>query len=184
MKQTLENKNVRLAITLTVIAVAMFGFGYALSPIYDALCRAGIIQQTRPDDIKPIAINGLYKVDESRAITVEFMTTLNEKTDMVFRAETQKITIHPGEYRTVNFYAENKTDKVMIARATADFSPDVVKNYFEKTECFCFSKQTFKPHEVKVMPMRFVINPELPAQHKTITLAYTFFDITDKSVKE
>lgn len=183
MRQKLENKNVKLAITLALIAVVMFGFGYALAPIYDALCRAGIIQQTRPDDVKPIANNTLYKIDKSRDITVEFMTTLNEKTDMIFRAEKQKITVHPGNYYTVNFYAENKSDKVLIARAIPDFSPDLAKNFFEKTQCFCFEKQTFKAHEAKVMPMRFVINPEFPAHYKTITLSYTFFDITAQSVK-
>jgi cytochrome c oxidase assembly protein subunit 11 len=83
----------------------------------------------------------------------------------------------------VNFYAENKTDKVMVARAIASFSPAVISRYFEKIECFCFSEQTFQAKESKTMPMRFVINPELPEQYKTITLSYTFFDNTEKSVK-
>ncbi len=182
MNEDLKRKNTRLARTLLLVALAMFGFGYALVPIYDVLCEWKWIERDRPDAIK--AVNEtVYPVDKNREITIELMTSLNEATPMVFRAETKQLKVHPGEYRTVNFYAENKTDKVMVARAIASFSPAVASTYFEKTECFCFTEQTFKAREAKTMPMRFVINPELPEQYKTITLAYTFFDNTEKSVK-
>jgi cytochrome c oxidase assembly protein subunit 11 len=183
MREDLGKKNLKLARTLLLVAVAMFGFGYALVPIYDVLCEWKWIERDRPDDIKKVP-DVAYKVDMSREITIEFMTTLNESTPMEFRAEKKQLIVHPGEYHTVNFYAENKTDKVMIARAIASFSPAVTSSYFEKTECFCFSEQTFKAKEAKTMPMRFVINPELPEQYKTITLSYTFFDNTEKSIRK
>lgn len=176
-------KNLRLARTLFLVAVAMFGFGYALVPIYDVLCEWKWIERDRPDDIKKVPETA-YKVDVSRDITIEFMTTLNGSTPMEFKAEKKQLKVHPGEYYTVNFYAENKTDKDMLARAIASFSPAVISSYFEKVECFCFSEQTFKPREKKIMPMRFVINPEIPEQYKTITLSYTFFDNTEKSVNK
>lgn len=178
-----SKKNAKLARTLLLVAVAMFGFGYALVPIYDVLCEWKWIERDRPDDIKKVA-EAVYQVDMSREITVEFVTMLNESTPMEFRAEKKQIKVHPGEYHTVNFYAENKTDKTMLARAIASFTPAVTSNYFEKTQCFCFDEQTFKPKEAKTMPMRFVINPELPKQYETITLSYTFFDNTEKSVKK
>jgi len=182
MNEELKRKNTRLARTLLLVAVAMFGFGYALVPIYDVLCEWKWIERDRPDAIK--AVNEtVYPVDKSREITIELMTSLNEDTPMVFRAEKTQLKVHPGEYTTVNFYAENKTEKNMVARAIASFSPAVASTYFEKTECFCFTEQTFKAREAKTMPMRFVINPALPEQYKTITLAYTFFDNTEKSVK-
>lgn len=183
MSEDLSKKNAKLVRTLVLVAVGMFGFGYALVPIYDVLCEWKWIERDRPDDIKKVPETA-YKVDMSREITVEFLTTLNESTPMVFRAEKKQIKVHPGEYHTVNFYAENKTDKVMLARAIASFSPALTSTYFEKTECFCFSEQTFQPKEAKTMPMRFVINPELPKQYETITLSYTFFDNTEKSVKK
>ena len=183
MREDLGKKNLKLARTLLLVAVAMFGFGYALVPIYDVLCEWKWIERDRPDDIKKVP-DVAYKVDMSREITIEFMTTLNESTPMEFRAEKKQLIVHPGEYHTVNFYAENKTDKVMLARAIASFSPAVTSSYFEKTECFCFSEQTFKAKEAKTMPMRFVINPELPEQYKTITLSYTFFDNTEKSIRK
>ncbi len=176
-------KNLRLARTLFLVAVAMFGFGYALVPIYDVLCEWKWIERDRPDDIKKVPETA-YKVDVSRGITIEFMTTLNGSTPMEFKAEKKQLKVHPGEYYTVNFYAENKTDKDMLARAIASFSPAVISSYFEKVECFCFSEQTFKPREKKIMPMRFVINPEIPEQYKTITLSYTFFDNTENLVKK
>ncbi|MFZ2725623.1 MAG: cytochrome c oxidase assembly protein [Methylococcaceae bacterium] len=180
MSNNLNNKNIKLARILVFVAVAMFGFGYVLVPFYYTLCKWVGINQ--PDDVKQVKETS-YNIDKNRNINVEFMTMVNEKTPMIFRAETKQLTVHSGEYHTVNFYAENKSDKTIIARATASFTPNGVGEFFEKTQCFCFEKQTFKAHEVKIMPMRFVINPDLPAQHKTITLAYTFFDITDESVK-
>ena len=183
MSEGLRKKNAKLVRILVLVAAAMFGFGYALVPIYDVLCEWKWIERDRPDDIKKVP-EVAYKVDMSREITIEFMTTLNESTPMVFRAEKKQIKVHPGEYHTVNFYAENKTDKAMLARAIASFSPAITSSYFEKIQCFCFSEQTFKPKEAKTMPMRFVINPELPEQFKTITLSYTFFDNTEKSVNK
>ncbi|MCX7102443.1 MAG: cytochrome c oxidase assembly protein [Methylobacter sp.] len=182
MSEDVSKKNVKLARILLLVALGMFGFGYALVPLYDVLCEWKWLERDRPDAIKKAPEIG-YTVDLNREVTVEFMTTLNESTPMVFRTEKKQLKVHPGEYYTVNFYAENKTDKAMVARAIASFSPAVISRYFEKIECFCFSEQTFKAKEAKTMPMRFVINPELPEQYKTITLSYTFFDNTEKSVK-
>ena len=181
MKDSISKKNLKLARTLLVVAVTMFGFGYALVPIYDVLCEWKWIERDRPDDIKKVP-EVAYTVDVNREITVEFLTVLNESTPMIFRAETKQLKVHPGQYYTVNFYAENKTNKAMKARAIASFSPALISQYFEKIECFCFSEQTFKAKEAKTMPMRFVINPEIPEQYKTITLSYTFFDNTERSV--
>ena len=112
------------------------------------------------------------------------MTAINQSAPMVFRAEINKLKIHPGEYHTVNFYAENLTDNTMIAQAIPSISPGLAADYFKKTQCFCFTEQVFKPHEGRMMPVRFVVDPKLPVQYKTITLAYTFFDNTEKSVNK
>jgi cytochrome c oxidase assembly protein subunit 11 len=183
MIDSVDKKNRNLVRKLVLVAVLMFGFGYALVPLYDVLCEWKWIERDRPDDIKQVP-EIAYTVNRDREVNVEFLTVLNESTDMTFRAETKQIKVHPGQYYTVNFYAENKTDKPMLARAIASFTPAVISRYFEKIECFCFSEQTFKPREAKTLPMRFVINPEIPEEYKTITLSYTFFDNTEKSVKK
>lgn len=180
MKEGVTQKNAKLVRILVFVVLGMFGFGYALVPLYDVLCEiTGLNGKVESSAIKEVS----YEVDKNREITVEFMTALNEATPMVFRSEMKKLKVHPGEYYTVNFYAENKTDKVMIARAIPSISPGAVAEFFKKTECFCFSEQTFKAREGRTMPVRFVVNPELPEKYKTITLAYTFFDNTETSVK-
>ncbi len=175
MNEEIKKKNTRLVRKLLLIAVAMFGFGYALVPIYDVLCDiTGLNGKVESQAVKEI----IYPIDKNREITVEFITSLNEAAPMLFRAETKKLKVHPGEYYTVNFYAENKTNKVMKAQAIPSISPGLAAEYFKKTECFCFTEQTFNAREGRTMPVRFVVNPDLPKQYKTITLAYTFFDNT------
>ncbi len=175
---TLAQKNSRLVIKLFIVAVFMFGFGYALVPLYDVFCDVtGINGKT---DNKAAA-ETRYIIDQSREITVEFITSLNESAPMQFKAMTTKLRVHPGQYYTVKFYARNNTNKKLVAQAIPSISPGSAAEFFKKTECFCFSKQTFLAKEEKMMPVRFVVNPELPKRYKTITLSYTFFDITKDS---
>ncbi len=175
MTNTTEQKNTRLVKVLVLVGIAMFGFGYALVPIYNVLCDiTGINGKTNTQAVKEV----VYPVDKSREVKVEFLTTLNELTPLLFWVQTNSIKVHPGQYYTVNFYAENKTDKTILVRAIDSVTPGLSKDYFKKTVCFCFSQQTFKPHERKTMPVRFVVKPDLPKQYKTITLSYTFFDNT------
>lgn len=175
MAGEIENKNARLAKILVLIVIGMFGFGYALVPLYNVLCDiTGINGKAEAIAVK----EANYAIDNSREILVEFTTTLNETTAMVFRPETKQLRVHPGKYYTVNFYAENKSGRNMEAQAIPSFSPGLTAQYFEKVECFCFKKQLFKPGEAKTMPMRFVIKPDLPKEYKIVTLSYTFFDNT------
>ncbi len=180
MREAVDKKNTQLARKLVLIVIAMFGFGYALVPIYDVFCDiTGLNGKTAAEAVSEVN----YEIDLNRDITIEFVTSLNESAPMVFRTETRKIKVHPGQYYTVNFYAENTTDKAMVARAIPSITPGPAAEYFKKTECFCFTEQTFEPRQSKTMPVRFVVNPELPTKYKTITLAYTFFDNTKISVK-
>ena len=177
MSDEIEKKNTKLVRRLVILVVAMFGFGFALVPLYDVLCDiTGLNGKVDSVSAKEVA----YEIDKGREVTVEFMTALNESTPLVFSAETSKLKVHPGEYYRVNFYAENKTDSAMVAQAIPSISPGLAAEYFKKTECFCFTEQSFKARETKKMPVRFVIDPKLPIDFKTITLAYTFFDKTQK----
>jgi cytochrome c oxidase assembly protein subunit 11 len=180
MNTEVQEKNTKLVRILVFVVVGMFGFGFALVPLYDVLCDITGIN----GKVESVAVKeAVYQVDKNREITVEFMTALNEAAPMVFHSEMKKMKIHPGEYYTVNFYAENKTDKPMVAQAIPSISPGPAAEFFKKTECFCFTQQTFKAREGKTMPVRFVVDPKLPEKYKTMTLAYTFFDNTELSVK-
>jgi len=102
MSEKLSKNHTKLVRILVFVAVAMFGFGYALVPIYDVLCEWKWIERDRPDDIKKVS-EASYKVDMDREITVEFITTLNESTPMEFHPEVRQLKVHPGEYHTVIF---------------------------------------------------------------------------------
>jgi cytochrome c oxidase assembly protein subunit 11 len=177
---SLKQKNTKIVKILVLVVIGMFGFGYALVPLYDVLCDlTGLNGKAESVAAKEVP----YKVDMAREINVELLTSLNESTPLEFRAETKQLKVRPGEYHTVYFYAKNMADKVMEATAIPSFSPGVVGEYFKKVECFCFNQQTFKARESKRMPMRFAVNPDLPKDLKTITLSYTFFDNTKAAVQ-
>ena len=180
MSEAVERENTKLVRKLVIIVLAMFGFGYALVPIYDVFCDiTGLNGKTNTEAVAEIQ----FKIDTDREIALEFVTSLNEAMPMAFTTKTKKMKVHPGKYYTVNFYAENKTNKKMLARAIPSITPGPAAEYFKKIECFCFTEQTFEARQGKTMPVRFVIDPELPTKYKTITLAYTFFDNTKTSVK-
>lgn len=169
--------NAKLTWSIALVAVGMFGFGFALVPFYDVFCEwTGLNGKVKVEAVAQAD----YKVDESRELTLEFVTSLNQSMPLAFRAEKPKIKVHPGQYYTVQFYAENRTDKKMVGRAIPSIAPGWATQYLKKTECFCFSEQEFEPHKERAMPVRFVVDPELPENVKDMTLSYTFFDITDK----
>ena len=173
----LQKANARLVWRMVVIALLMFGMGFAIAPYYDAVCNFFGISGR----VKEASAEQALSVDESRQISLEFVTVVNGQMPLRFRAETGKLKIHPGQYYTVNFYAENTSDKKLIGRAIPTISPSWTSAYLKKTECFCFYDQVFEPHKERKMPVRFVVDPTVPADTKEMTLSYTFFDKTEKT---
>jgi cytochrome c oxidase assembly protein subunit 11 len=178
MSDNLQQKNAKLVKKLVMVALLMFGFGYALVPLYDVLCD--ITGQNAKMQVSE-NVDGQFVVDENRDVNVEFVTSINESTPLDFRVETRTIKVHPGQFYTVNFYAKNKLNHQLKAQAIPSISPGLVEEFFKKTQCFCFELQTFEANEEKIMPVRFVVNPKLPERYKTITLSYTFFDKTNNT---
>ncbi len=182
MSDDIQQSNSKLVRQLLFVVVAMFGFGYALVPIYDVFCEiTGLNGKTSDSAVQEAQA---YDVNLSRNVTLELITSINESAPIAFKSEVNKLKVHPGKYYTVNFIAENKTDEPMIARAIPSVTPGLTAEFLQKTECFCFQEQKFEAHERKVMPVRFVIDPELPEKYKTMTLAYTFFDNTDRTLEK
>lgn len=166
---------------LLVIVVAMFGFGYVMVPIYDVFCDiTGLNGKT--GRIAEGDIAKQYLVDESRLIKVEFMATNNGVIAWDFQPKVASMEVHPGKIYAAAYTALNQTDRDMVGQAVPSVSPGTAGLYFNKTECFCFTRQELKAGETKEMPLRFVIDPELPEDIQTLTLAYTFFDVTEQSV--
>lgn len=159
---------------LLLIVVLMSGFAYALVPMYQKICEAVGINDTR--DVNFAVANS--EVDLTRNVTVELLAAVNQSAPLRFEPLEKQVRIHPGEITTVRYRVVNNTDALLTAQAVPSYGPARAVRYLTKLECFCFSKQTFQPHEVREMPVVFYVSRELPLGMDTITLAYTFFDIT------
>jgi cytochrome c oxidase assembly protein subunit 11 len=177
-----ERSSRRHGLRLVVVVIAMFGFGFALGPIYDALCRVtGINGKTSGTQADAKA---LPTIDTSRLVTVQFVTTVNGGRPWEFRAEQAEVRVHPGQLATVNFHARNTEARDLVAQAVPNVAPWNAARHLHKTECFCFNNQPFKAGESKEMPVRFMLDPALPADVDVVTLSYTFFDVTESVARD
>jgi cytochrome c oxidase assembly protein subunit 11 len=166
--------NKRMLGKLLVVAVAMFGFGYALIPVYRQLCEVmGINVLTQKDGMAVRDAN--TQVDTSRSITIELDG--NAQGPWRFRPVQRSIVVHPGELATVMYEVVNTQGRTVQAQAIPSYAPQSATPHFKKVECFCFKQQTLTAHEARQMPVVFFIDPALPREVKTITLSYTFFEI-------
>lgn len=159
---------------LSLLTLLMFGFAYALVPLYNVMCTViGINGKTSPM-YAPLANS--KNIDYSREITVQFIASRNEELPWQFYPLVNKIVIHPGENKRVAFFAENDSGKQMTVQAIPSVSPGEVAKYIKKTECFCFQQQTLKNKESADLPLIFHIDREVPSDIKLVTLSYTLFD--------
>lgn len=162
-----------LALRLLALAVGMFGFGFLLVPLYDVFCEiTGFGGRTN----ETAATNVVAVADTSREIQLEFVTTVNQYAPWEFSSESAGMTVNPGGLYETWFVATNLTNSHKVAQAVPSVAPQQAARFFKKLDCFCFSNQSFEPGERKRMPVRFVIDSDLPDYIDTITLSYTFFD--------
>ena len=166
---------------LAVVAAGMFAFGYALVPLYEHICEAlGINILALGEKQVPggSTARANTQVDRSRTITVEF--DANARGPWMFRPAQASIRVHPGELATVMYEFQNVQDRKMAAQAIPSYAPRQASAHFNKLECFCFNEYMLKPGETKSWPVVFYIDPKLPKDVTTITLSYTFFEVSGK----
>jgi cytochrome c oxidase assembly protein subunit 11 len=172
-KSKQKNETRSLTLRLLVLAVGMFGFGFLLVPIYDVFCEVtGLGGKTNSE----AATDVTAVPDVNRQIDLEFVTTVNQYAPWEFHAELDGMTVNPGGIYEAIFIARNLTDKHKVAQAVPSVAPQQAAAHFKKLDCFCFTEQEFMPGEEKRMPVRFIVDSELPEFIDTITLSYTFFD--------
>ena len=167
----------RSLIEMVVLTAAMFGFGFAMVPLYNALCE--ITGLNGRDEGMMVASTAVSEPDYSRQVKVQLLTVVNGGREWQFRPEQSEITVHPGEFTTVNFVAENMLDQDVVGQAVPAVTPGKAARHVKKTECFCFNQQPFKAREKKIMPVRLMLDRDLPKDLTTVTLSYTFFDVTE-----
>ncbi len=180
--RTLLGDNRRMVGKLAVVAVLMFGFGYALVPMYRSICEAlginvlSISERAVPGNSTATPAN--TQIDRSRTVTVEF--DANARGPWDFKPAKRYVDVHPGELTTVMYEFRNIQNRTMAAQAIPSYAPKQATPHFNKLECFCFNEYTLQPGESRQWPVVFVIDPKLPKDVKTITLSYTFFEVGGK----
>jgi len=175
----LHRENLKMVGKLGVITLGMFAFGYALVPLYKAICEAtginvlSLSEQQIPGARAKLPAN--TQVDTSRTITVEF--DVNARGPWHFKPAVRSMEVHPGELNTVMYEFQNTQNRTMAAQAIPSYAPKQAMAHFNKLECFCFNQYTLAPGEKKAWPVAFVIDTKLPKDVTTITLSYTFFEV-------
>ncbi len=181
---SLRHANVKMVGKLAIVTAGMFGFGYALVPLYKAICDlTGINILTLSERQVPgngeagrdVRRPGNSQVDMSRSITIEF--DANARGLWEFKPAVRSLQVHPGELATVMYEFQNTQNRRMAAQAIPSYAPTQAAAHFTKLECFCFNQYTLEPGEKKQWPVVFLVDPKLPSDVTTITLSYTFFEV-------
>ncbi len=168
--------NRRMLVKLSVVALAMFGFGFALVPLYEKVCLAlGVNSLITPE---PAYAN--TQVDLTRSVTIELDANTHDLA-WRFRPMVRRLTVHPGELMQIEYEIANVRETPVTAQAIPSFSPQRAGQYLRKLECFCFTQQTLAAGETRRMPVLFQVDPVLPKDVNTITLSYTFFEVAGAS---
>jgi cytochrome c oxidase assembly protein subunit 11 len=176
----LRTQNARMLGKLAVVAAGMFGFGYALVPMYEAICEftginvLAVGERERSGGAKASTASNT-QVDASRTITVEF--DANARGPWMFKPALASVQVHPGELTTVMYEFQNVQNRRMAAQAIPSYAPHQASAHFNKLECFCFNQYTLEPGERRQWPVAFIIDPKLSKDVTTITLSYTFFEV-------
>jgi len=175
--------NGRMFGKLLMVAILMFGFGFALVPFYEKICEVtGINVLARRDKLDYSEAREFAKntqVDASRTITVEF--DANVQGAWTFKPQQAYMKVHPGELATVTYEVVNATSKNLVGQAIPSYAPRHSASHFKKLECFCFQQQELQANEKREFPVVFVIDPKLPDDIRTITLSYTFFEVAGRN---
>jgi cytochrome c oxidase assembly protein subunit 11 len=174
MDRAKENR--RLSRRLAIVAVGMFGFGFALVPFYNQICAAlGINNLQQPDVVNT-------QVDRSRTVTIELDSNAHNL-PWRFKPLVSHVEVHPGELTTVEYEIVNVRQAPVTGQAVPSYGPQLAGEYFRKVECFCFTQQTLAAGETRRMPVTFVVDPKLPKSVSSIALSYTFFEVAGRGGK-
>lgn len=172
-----NNKNVssKQLLKLFIVPVFMFGFGFALVPLYDVFCEVtGLNGKT--GRVEAAEINQ-HQVDNSRVVSVKFLANSGNGLPWKFEPVVTEMDVHPGRVYEAMYRVSSRTDRITFGQAVPSVSPTAASLHFNKTECFCFTQQELAARESRDMPLRFVIDHDLPEEIVEVTLSYTFFNI-------
>ncbi len=154
------------------VALAAFAFTFALVPLYRIACEKVFGVRLEKGPVEASAARGGH---DARWVTVQFDGGVNSKLRWAFQPEQPSLRVHPGQQYEAKYFARNTSTRAIVGNAVPSIAPARASGYFSKTECFCFTAQTLAAGESRDMPVRFIVDPGLPADVHTITLSYTFY---------
>lgn len=165
---------------LVIVSALMFGFAFALVPLYEKICEVTGLRNVFKAE-SPLPEN--TQVDVSRRVSIEFDSN-TRRLAWTFKPLESSLEVHPGAVAQVMYEIRNTLDRPVTGQAIPSYGPQRAAQYFRKLDCFCFQQQTLGPGEVRRMPVVFVIDPEMPRDLGTITLSYTFFEVAGTRKRE
>lgn len=174
----------RTGFKLAAVALAMFAFGYALVPLYNVICDVTGLNGKTGRVAARVENQPGVKVDTSRWVTVEFTGNSMSGLPWEFRPQQKTLRVHPGQIAVAYYEARNTTAEAITGQAVPSVAPNKAAMHFKKIECFCFTRQTLAARETRQMPVRFVVQPELPPSVHTVTLSYAFFNADAASARK
>jgi cytochrome c oxidase assembly protein subunit 11 len=168
-------RHTELSLKLAVLTIAMFGFGFALVPIYDVFCDlTGLGGRTAS-----AAVQVVERPDPTRTVRLEFVASVNRAAPFEFEPAVGSMRVHPGQVYQTTYRARNRRTQPVTAQAVPSVTPGLAAEHLKKIECFCFTEQSFAAGEDKEMGVTFMIDPALPAHIDTLSLSYTLFAVKE-----
>ena len=126
---------------LLVVAVMMFGFGYALVPMYTRDLRDHRHQQP---DVQRMPRRARRRIRRSiRAARLRSSSTPMRAARWRFKPEQRSLDVHPGEMTTGDVRSRQRAGAHAFTRRRFRATRRSRRpTYFKKIECFCFTQQT------------------------------------------
>ncbi len=178
-----QNHQRKHLVLLFSLAVGMFGFAYALVPLYQVFCEVtGLNGKTSGRPADPVTISDTLVVASDREVTIQFLAIVGNGMPWEFRPEKHQLRVRLGEINTIDYYARNRANQAVTGQAVPSVAPGAAAKYLHKIECFCFSQQHLEAGEDRYMPLRFYIGVDLPEEIHTLSLSYTLFKVPEVQV--
>ena len=169
-----HNSQHKHTVLLIVLAVGMFGFAFALVPLYEVFCElTGLNGKTAG----PTTYTEQVSPSSNRNVTIQFLAHVGNGMPWEFRPMESQLSVSPGEMHTTNFYVRNRASKPVTGQAVPSVTPGMAAQHLRKIECFCFALQRLEAGEEMEMPVTFFVSNELPEEIETLSLSYTLFRV-------
>jgi cytochrome c oxidase assembly protein subunit 11 len=173
-----RNRNDRVLVMCVGLVAGMIGLSYASVPLYRIFCQVTGFAGT------PKTYSAASTRVADGTMEVRFDANVGQGLPWEFAPKDVAMTVRLGENNVAFYRAHNAAATAVAGTATFNVTPDKAAKYFNKIQCFCFTRQELKAGQATDMGVSFFIDPAIATDPETkdvtaVTLSYTFFP--DKS---